>query len=53
MASIFALLANIWELLFGWLPAPIQALIIIFIGLLLIFLLVKFIAFIWDAIPFL
>ena len=53
MGSFFNLLSQAWQLLFGWLPAPFQVLFIVLIGLFLIFLLVKLIAFIWDAIPFL
>jgi len=42
-----------WNVLFSWLPAWVQVVILGFIALIVIFLIVKVIGLILDAIPFL
>ena len=53
MSDFFETVANAWELIFGWLPAPLDVLATLIIGLIVVVLLIKIIAAILDAIPFL
>ena len=53
MASFFTALSNIWTLLFGWMPSLLAAFCTVIIGLVAIILIIKIIALILDAIPFL
>ena len=47
------MLAMLWSMLFGWLPVLVQICFGAFCALLVIFLILRIIAFILDAIPFL
>lgn len=51
--SIFNVLHSVWVLLFGWMPTFFAIGITVIIALMILILLIKFIAFILDAIPFL
>ena len=51
--SIFNLLHSLWILLFGWMPPFFAVGITVILALMVLILLIKFIAFILDAIPFL
>lgn len=53
MAQFFATLKSVWVLLFGWMPPLLAAFCTVVIGLVVIILLIKVIALILDAIPFL
>lgn len=53
MSDFFQSVANAWELIFGWLPSPLDVIATILIGLIVVILLIKIIAAILDAIPFL
>lgn len=53
MDDFFQSLANAWEFFFGWLPSPLDVIATILIGLIVVVLLIKIIAAILDAIPFL
>lgn len=47
------MLSLLWQTLFGWLPAMIQIVFFIFVAILAFFLVLRIIAVILDAIPFL
>lgn len=51
--SIFQTLSNIWTLLLAWMPPAAAVCIILLFGLIAIIIIIKIIAFILDAIPFL
>ena len=53
MSDFFQSVANAWEFIFGWLPSPLDVIATILIGLIVVILLIKIIAAILDAIPFL
>lgn len=53
MSSFFATLSQVWHLLFGWMPTALSVFCTAIIGLVAIILIIKVIAFILDAIPFL
>lgn len=53
MGSLFSFISNAWALMFGWAPSWFGVLCIILIGFLAIIIIIKVIAFILDAIPFL
>lgn len=51
--AVFNFLRGIWYLLFGWMPSFLAILCTILIAVLAIIIIIKIIAFILDAIPFL
>lgn len=53
MRSFFQFIHDVWALLFGWAPSALGIIFTILIGLVLIIIIIKIIAFILDAIPFL
>lgn len=53
MAALWAKLAQIWVLFFGWLPAPLAIGFTVLIGLFIVIMILKLVAFVLDAIPFL
>lgn len=53
MIDFFEAVYDAWSLIFGWMPTPLDIFATILVGLLVIVLLIKIIAFILDAIPFL
>lgn len=53
MSEIFETFGNAWEFLFGWLPSPLNIFATVLVGLIVVILLIKIVAFILDAIPFL
>ena len=53
MSDFFAAVAHAWTLIFGWMPTPIDIFATVLIGLIVVVLLIKIVAFILDAIPFL
>ena len=53
MSNFIATLQAVWSLMFGWMPAPIAAATSIIVGLMMIIVIIKIIAAILDAIPFL
>lgn len=53
MTSLWSRLSQIWVLFFGWLPAPLAVGFTVLIGLFLVIMIIKLVAFVLDAIPFL
>lgn len=53
MSSFFDTLSQIWALLFGWMPSSLAIICTLIIAILVIILIIKIVAFILDAIPFL
>lgn len=53
MTDFFEAVAEAWVFIFGWLPSPLDVIATIIIGLIVVVLLIKIIAAILDAIPFL
>lgn len=53
MSDFFQSIANAWQFIFGWLPSPLDVIATILVGLIVVVLLIKIIAAILDAIPFL
>lgn len=53
MSDFFAAVAAAWTLIFGWLPSPLDIFATVLVGLIVVVLLIKIIAAILDAIPFL
>lgn len=51
--NIFDTISSIWSLLFGWMPSYLAIICTVLIGLVIIIIIIKIIAFILDAIPFL
>lgn len=52
MGSFISNIIQIWNLCFAWLPPALAALFLVILGILAIFLIIKLIAIILDAIPF-
>lgn len=50
--GIFQTLHDTWVLLFGWMPTALAIFCTVLIGLIVVIILIKIIAFILDAIPF-
>lgn len=46
-------LVTMWQLLFAWLPVPFQVIVLGFFAFLIIYIVVKLVGFILNAIPFL
>lgn len=53
MGSIWNTLRSLWVLFFGWMPIPLAVGLTVLIGLMIIILIIKLVAFVLDAIPFL
>ena len=53
MSSFFQFLHTIWGYLFGWAPSSLGIILTILVGLAIVIIIIKIIAFILDAIPFL
>lgn len=52
MSSFFATVSAIWTVLFGWMPTTFAVICTVFIGLVILIILFKLIAFVMDIIPF-
>lgn len=50
---MFDFLVGAWHLFFGWMPTTLAVICTVLIGLIVIIIIIKLIAFILDAIPFL
>lgn len=50
---MFDWLVNGWYLFFGWMPNTLAIICTVLIGILVVIIIIKIIAFIIDAIPFL
>lgn len=51
--GIFQLMRSIWVLLFGWMPIGLAVFCTVLLAVIAIIIIIKIIAFILDAIPFL
>lgn len=53
MSGFIATIVSIWQLCFAWMPPALAALCFVILGIVAIFLIVKIIGIILEAIPFL
>lgn len=53
MATFFSFIRTAWAIAFGWLPLPLFVLFTLGVAFWLVILIIKLIALILDAIPFL
>lgn len=53
MSSFISAIVGIWQLCFAWMPPALAALCLVIIGIVAIFLIVRLIGIILEAIPFL
>lgn len=53
MIWLWTKLADTWVMFFGWLPLPLSIGFTVLIGLFIVIMIIKLVAFVLDAIPFL
>lgn len=52
MSDFFSFVGQLWVLMFGWMPTTLAVFCTVLIGIVVVFLIIKLIAFILKAIPF-